>query len=121
MKKQILIVEDQLSTRKLLSHYLGHFFDVIEKDNASDAIDWLKDGHKPNAIIADIIMPEMTGLEFLSQLKSSKTDTPPILMLSSIQNSTEKMKCFHLGARDYVVKPFNPEELRIRINNLINN
>lgn len=42
-------------------------------------------------------------------------------MLSSIENSTEKLKCFNLGARDYLMKPFNPEELRIRISNQIKN
>ncbi len=121
MKKQILIIEDQASTRKLLSHYLGNFYHVIEKENASDAISWLNMGHKPDAIVADIIMPEMSGVEFLSQLKNADPDSPPVLMLSSVENSVEKMKCFNLGALDYMVKPFNPEELRIRINNLVRN
>ena len=121
MKNQILIIEDQLATRKLLSHYLGNFFEVIEKENAPDALAWLNTGHKPKAIVADIMMPGMTGIEFLSELKNSKENHTPTLMLSSVENSSEKMKCFNLGARDYVVKPFNPEELRMRISNLIKN
>lgn len=121
MKKQLLIIEDQTSTRKLLSHYLGNFYDVIEKDNASDAINWLSEGNKPNAIIVDIIMPGMTGVEFLGELQNNNFDIPPVVMLSSVENSGEKMKCFNLGARDYIVKPFNPEELRVRLNNVIRN
>lgn len=121
MKKQILIIEDQLSTRMLLSHYLGNFYQVIEKENAIDALDWLSTGNKPSAIVADIMMPEMTGVEFLGQLQNTTNDAPPVIMLSSVENSSEKMKCFNLGARDYVVKPFNPDELRVRIANLIKN
>ena len=45
----------------------------------------------------------------------------PVLMLSSVENSNEKMKCFHHGAKDYMVKPFNPAELQVRLNNLITN
>jgi CheY-like chemotaxis protein len=71
MKKQILIIEDQLSTRKLLCHYLSHFYGVVEKENAKDALQWLESGNKADAIVADILMPEMTGVEFLSALQNS--------------------------------------------------
>lgn len=121
MKKQLLIIEDQASTRKLLGHFLGQFYDVVEKENAADALSWMNEGNKPNAIIADIIMPEMTGLEFLSALNDSGSEIPPVMMLSSVENSSEKMKCFNLGARDYIVKPFNPEELRVRVGNFFRN
>ena len=121
MKRQILIIEDQKSTRKLLGHYLGNFFEVIEKENASDAINWLKEGNQPSAIVADIIMPDINGVEFLRIFQSSNSNQIPVLMLSSVENSNEKIKCFNLGAKDYLVKPFNPEELVFRLNNLIKN
>ena len=121
MKNQILIIEDQLSTRKLLSHYLGNFYDVIEKENSAEALKWLRKGNMPKAIVADILMPEMTGIEFLSELKNLDFLVPPVIMLSSVENSLEKMKCFNLGARDYMVKPFNPEELLVRLNISIKN
>jgi len=120
MKKQILIIEDQVSTRKLLSHYLGNQFQVIEMENALDAIRWLSEGNFPNAIISDIIMPDSSGLEFLTQIKDTDQKNIPVLMLSGVENSTEKLKCFKLGAKDYMVKPFNPEELMLRLNNLVN-
>ena len=121
MKKKVLIVEDQAPTRKLLSHYLGFFYQVIEKESAQAAIDWLNEGEKPAAIISDILMPEMTGIEFLRQLQKADLTVPPVMMLSGVENSTEKLKCFDLGAVDYMVKPFNPEELRVRISNMIGN
>ncbi len=120
MKKQILIIEDQLSTRKLLSHYLGNQFQVIEMESASEAITWLSEGNYPQAIISDIIMPDLNGLEFLMRIKDTDQRDIPVLMLSGVENSVEKIKCFNLGAKDYMVKPFNPEELKARLNNLMN-
>lgn len=120
MKKQILIIEDQVSTRKLLSHYLGNQFQVVEMESAIEAMNWLKEGNFPKAIISDIIMPDLNGLEFLMQIKDTDQKDIPVLMLSGVENSTEKLKCFKLGAKDYVVKPFNPEELKVRLNNLVN-
>jgi DNA-binding response OmpR family regulator len=121
MKITLLIIEDQQSTRSLLTHYFSQFFQVIEKESAPAALHWLKQGHRPQMILADIMMPEMTGIEFLNELHTIIEHIPPVIMLSGIENSSEKLKCFQLGASDYVIKPFNPEELRFRINNAIRN
>lgn len=120
MSKNILIVDDQPATRKLLTHYLGNFYQTVTAAGAAEAIEWMKKGNTPDLIITDILMPEMTGIDFLRELTSVLTHLPPVVMLSSVENSSEKLKCFTLGAKDYVVKPFNPEELRIRISNLLN-
>ena len=122
MKKTVMIIEDQLSTRKLLKHFLGHNYHIVEKANGKDALDAIATGTKVDAIISDVLMPEMTGIDFLRIYQKQFTEkAPPVIMLSSVENSTEKMKCFQLGARDYVTKPFNPEELRIRLNNVFVN
>lgn len=117
-----MVIDDQLSTRKLLSNYLGNYFDVVEFENAKTALESMRTGNVPNVIIADILMPEMTGLDLLRNLQEeNSTVTPPVIVLSSVENSSEKLKCFQLGARDYIVKPFNPEELRLRISNVLIN
>jgi DNA-binding response OmpR family regulator len=122
MKKTVMVIDDQLSTRKLLSNYLGNYFDVVEFENAKTALESMRTGNVPNVIIADILMPEMTGLDLLRNLQEgNSTATPPVIVLSSVENSSEKLKCFQLGARDYIVKPFNPEELRLRISNVLIN
>ncbi len=121
MKKQILLIEDQPATRKLLSHYLGEFYTITEKATAEEALFWIKEGNFPDAIVTDILMPEMTGIEFLTHLQKIQDNVPPVLVLSSVENSLEKMKCFNLGVLDYIVKPFNPEELRFRLNNIFKN
>ncbi len=121
MKNQILIIEDQLSTRKLLSHYLQASFEVVEMENALDALSWLQGGGSPDAIIADIMMPEMTGIEFLKAVKSANLKLPPVLMLSSVENSNDKISCFKNGAKDYLLKPFNPTELSFRLHLMLAN
>lgn len=114
-----MIIDDQKSTRVLLSHFLGRYFNVIEESNAKTALDAI-DNCKADAIIMDVLMPEMTGIDFLRLYQKMHPDTMrPVLMLSSVENSSEKLKCFHYGARDYVVKPFNPEELLVRLKNLL--
>lgn len=121
MKNQILIIEDQLSTRKLLSHYLQASFEVVEMENALNALAWLQGGGSPDAIIADIMMPEMTGIEFLKAVKSANLKMPPVLMLSSVENSNDKISCFKNGAKDYLLKPFNPTELSFRLHLMLAN
>jgi len=121
MKKQILIIEDQLSTRKLLSHFLSNYYQVIETEDATEALTLLSNGFKPDVIVSDLIMPGTSGLEFLKQMKDLEFETIPVMMLSGVENSHEKMKCFNLGAKDYMVKPFNPAELQVRLSNMIAN
>ena len=74
----------------------------------------------PDIIVSDIDMPEMDGFTLLKNLKSSSIfEDIPFIILSSIDNSAEKIRCLKMGADDYVVKPFNPEELEARIANII--
>jgi lipopolysaccharide/colanic/teichoic acid biosynthesis glycosyltransferase len=100
-----MIIDDQASTRMLLTHYLGKFFNVIEKNSAKDAIECLKHGTPADAILADVLMPEMNGIEFLQASQTRfGTQMPRVLMLTSVENTTEKLKCFQFGARDYMIK-----------------
>ncbi len=122
MRKTVMIIEDQLSTRKLLSNYLANYFTVTEFENVKLALASMSNGNLPNAIVSDILMPEMTGMDLLRNLKElTGVNAPPVIVLSSVENSSEKLKCFELGAKDYLMKPFNPEELKLRLNNLLNN
>lgn len=119
--KKVLIVDDETTILKLLNHYLSPYYTVTVMNDAKEALLWMQEGNVPDAIIADIQMPNMGGEAFLNQLKSSGFFREiPVIMLSGLENSTERIKFLKLGARDYVVKPFNPEELYLRIKNLIN-
>ncbi len=120
MKKKILIVDDELSIRMLLENYIGKSYDIVTKTDGLEGIKYLEEGNLPDLIVADIQMPNLDGYEMLKQVRSSGYfGNIPMIMLSGIESSQERVKCLRMGADDYLVKPFNPEELLLRINNLI--
>lgn len=120
MKKKILVIDDELSIRMLLENYLSKTYDVVTKTDGLDGMKWLEEGNMPELIVADIQMPNMDGYEFIKNVRSSGYFKDiPLIMLSGIESSQEKVKCLKLGANDYMVKPFNPEELSIRMELLI--
>jgi DNA-binding response OmpR family regulator len=120
MKKKIFVIDDELSIRMLLENYLGKKYDVITKSDGQEGIKFLEEGNIPDLIVADIQMPNLDGYELLKQVRASGFFKDiPMIMLSGIESSQERVKCLRLGADDYIVKPFNPEELSLRIDNLI--
>ena len=111
MKKKILVVDDEKSIRLLLENFLSQNFDVVAINNGHDALVWLE-GNLPDLIISDIQMPEMDGYDFLVNVRQRGfTKHTPFIMLSARSESKERIKCYKLGAQDYLTKPFNPEEL----------
>lgn len=111
MKKIILVVDDELSIRLLLENFLSQDYDVISMANGQNALYWLE-GNLPDLIISDIQMPAMDGYEFLVKVRQRGfTKHTPVIMLSAKAESKERVKCYRLGAQDYLTKPFNPEEL----------
>lgn len=116
MKKRILVVDDELSIRMLLDNFLSEDYTVITKDNGYEALSWIKDGNSADLILVDIDMPMINGYELTKSIrKQSGMQTIPIIFLSSKQKSEDRIKSFSAGADDYLQKPFNPEELLIRI------
>lgn len=114
--KQILLVDDKVTIGKVLSMYLGKEYELAYMENPIKAIEWLNQGNMPNLIISDIRMPEMTGVDFLSYLKSNGLYKHiPVVMLSSEESTSERIHLFEIGAEDYILKPFNPMELKARI------
>ena len=120
MRKKILVVDDERTIRMLLENYLGQTYDVTAKSDGLDALNWLNTGNIPDLIIADINMPRMDGFEFVENLRASGYFKEiPVIMLSASESSTEKVRFLRLGANDYMVKPFNPEELLVRMELLL--
>lgn len=116
MNKKILILDDKESIAKVISIYLSAEFEIIHFENPIKGIAWLQAGNIPDLIISDIKMPEMRGDEFLSYVKHNELfKSIPIIMLSSEDTSSERIRLLEEGADDYIVKPFNPLELKIRI------
>ena len=121
MKKTLLIVDDEPSIRLILEHYFGADYTVVLKSNGLEAMAWLEAGHSPDAIVADYDMPVMDGPAFIRQIRASRAHRDVgLIILSGKDNTSNKILCLKLGADDYLVKPFNPEELSLRILNLLN-
>lgn len=111
MNKKILIVDDEVNIGLLLENFLSEQYDVTYKSNSNEAFMWLEE-NLPDLVICDIQMPECDGYEILKSIRNRGfTIHTPVVMLSSKSESNEKIKCYKLGAQDYLTKPFNPEEL----------
>ena len=114
--KQILFVDDKPAIGKVLSVYLGKENELVYFEDPVRAIEWLNEGNEPALIISDIRMPKMTGGEFLAYLKgNSLFKDIPVVMLSCEDSTTERIILLEAGAEDFILKPFNPMELKARI------
>lgn len=114
---KILIIEDQQDVRKLIRITLD--FEEYEIHEAPDA----DVGHqiiqdiKPDLIVLDVMMPGETGLEFATELR--RTDDVPILMLTAMVETKDRIAGLERGVDDYLGKPFEPRELLLRIQSVL--
>lgn len=116
----ILVVDDKQSLSSLVAQFLGQSYQVTTSVNGLEALTWMQKGNLPDLIITDLEMPEMDGFEFIEKVKASGLFSDiPIIVLSCRESSADRIKCLRLGAQDYMVKPFNPEELLIRVDKLL--
>jgi len=119
MKKKILVIDDKDEFRILTKTILSSKYDVESAENGINALSILQSGYMPDLIISDLLMPVLGGKDFLEQLKSSGAFKEiPVIILSSIDKSEEKIKLINLGASDYLEKPYNPAELMARIESI---
>lgn len=110
---KILIVDDESGIRDIIKKYAvfeGH--EVSEADNGMTALEVFKPG-KFDIVIMDIMMPELDGFSTCREIR--KTSRVPIIMLSARGEEYDKIHGFELGIDDYVVKPFSPKELMLRV------
>jgi CheY-like chemotaxis protein len=111
MRHKILVIDDEKSIRLLLQNFLSKNYEIECKSDGIDALEWLE-GNLPDLIICDIQMPNMDGYLFLEKVRQRGfTKHTPVIMLSGMESSKERIKCYRLGAQDFLAKPFNPEEL----------
>ena len=114
LKKTLLIIDDEPAIRLILEHYFASEYEVILTSNGQEAMDWLHQGNYADAIVADY------GLDFIKELRALPAhESVPLLMLSGTDETSKKIICLKAGADDYLVKPFNPEELEIRIQKVL--
>lgn len=120
MKKKILVVDDKETIAKIILSYLGDKFEIVWFDHPLKALDWLAEKERVDLIISDLRMPEMRGDAFLAHLKSHEDyKSIPVIILSGEDSTSERIRLLEAGAEDYIVKPFNPVELNLRVKRII--
>jgi two-component system, OmpR family, response regulator VicR len=116
---RILICDDDIMTLKAVEYHLkNNGFEVdTARDGRSAALIFDKDKH--NLVLLDIHMPYINGLELITYIRKSKGCNVPIVMLTRVGMEEIIQEAYDLGANDYITKPFNPEELTIRLKRLL--
>ena len=118
-KNSILIVDDEHLNRTALIEILGGDYDIYLENSGLDAIEAAKE-HLPDIILLDIIMPDMDGYETLSELKSSEeTKDIPVVFITGLSDIDSEQKGLAMGAADYIIKPFSPAIVELRVKNQI--
>ena len=109
----ILIVDDEINIRGLLRKYaIFEGYQVTEAANGLEAVEMSRTG-RFDLIVMDVMMPEMDGFSAVREIR--KTSDVPVIMLSARGEEYDRLRGFELGVDDYVVKPFSPRELMMRI------
>lgn len=117
LRAKVLIVEDDPLILDIMRLYLekaGH--DVHVRDDGPQGLEAAR-RLVPDVVVLDIMLPGLSGLELLSQLRS--TSTVPVLIVTARDRTPDKVHGLRLGADDYLVKPFDPEELVARVDALL--
>lgn len=118
--KKLLIVEDNVDLRHYLKMVLGERYQVKAVENGKLALDYLYAQNDCSLIISDVMMPVMDGFQFLEKLKSEdRWRHLPVIMLTARAELRDKLKALRTGVDDYMLKPFNEEELLTRVDNLL--
>src|SRR6056297_1691882 len=116
MTKSILIVEDETDIMKLIDwHLQSEGYLTFNAPEGAKGLD-IAEKKNPDLIVLDLILPGMDGLEVCKSLKrNSKTQHIPVVMLTARGEEVDRIVGLELGADDYIVKPFSPRELILRI------
>jgi len=114
MPKTILVADDKSSVRNLVRDYLeSEGFRVVVASNGEEAL-YSARKEKPDLVLLDIMMPGMSGYEFLKTYRKERET--PVILLTAKMEETDKVLGLELGADDYITKPFGMKELVARIN-----
>jgi two-component system response regulator AtoC len=118
-ERKVLVVDDDESTRTYLARFLSsQEYQVECASSADEAVALLANGYIPNVVTLDLLLPEPTGKDVLTFLKRRNLSIP-VIVLSGIGQTRSVVDIMQLGAADYLVKPFEEEELLLAIENVL--
>lgn len=114
-----LVAEDNPDLRAYLSAALAGDWKVVEADDGSEALR-LAHERLPDVVVSDIMMPRLDGLELLKRLRQDvRTSHLPVLLLTARQDEAARLQGYSLSADDFLAKPFDPAELRLRLRRMV--
>ena len=120
MEDTVLVVEDENDVVDLLRYHFKKAGFKVEIANSGDAGLSAVRSRRPDAVVLDLMLPGMTGLEVCRALKAdSETASIPVLMLTARSEVKDRVKGLEIGADDYVTKPFSPKEVVLRVQGLL--
>ncbi len=115
----ILVVEDNVELRLLVQETLNSRYHVLCAENGLQGWDMATE-HIPDLIVSDVMMPEMDGFTFCSQLKTDeRTSHIPVILLTAKSSQTDQVSGLETGADVYLTKPFSPKVLALNVGNLL--
>ncbi len=117
MKPVVVIIEDEVHIQRLLSFMIQKMgFDTEVFSSGPEGLKRVQEGIRPAAVMLDIMMPGMNGLEVLQNLKNDETTKGiPVVMLTAMAQENVVLQGIKLGAIDYIRKPFHPQEVAERL------
>ncbi|MDE7261278.1 MAG: response regulator [Oscillospiraceae bacterium] len=118
-KKRVLAVDDAAIILSRITDALRKHYDVITVNSGSRALKYL-DSNKPDLILLDIRMPIRDGFEILREIQTMEDRADiPVIMLTGMESKRYVMEGINLGIRDYVLKPFAPDDLLERVQRVL--
>ncbi|MEG4235269.1 ATP-binding protein [Microcoleus sp. Pol11C3] len=120
-KIKILVVDDEpINIHVIINSISLENYEITQASNGLEALNLIKSGFKPDLILLDLMMPQITGYEVCLEVRKKYSPLEmPILMLTAKNQTTDLVEAFNLEANDYVTKPFIKKELLARINTQI--
>lgn len=114
-RPKILIVDDEPANLRILNQTLHDMYRLTFAKSGKEALR-LVESDKPDLVLLDIMMPEMTGYQVCETLKSQTTTRAiPVIFVSALSDSTDETKGFSVGAVDYITKPISPSVVKARV------
>ena len=112
----ILITDDEKSNLDILGSFLSPVYNLLMSRDGARALTLARE-HKPDLILLDVLMPDMSGFEVISKLKESEeTNKIPVIFITGLTSTEDEEKGFFLGAVDYITKPLNKSIVKARVN-----
>ncbi|MBD2199891.1 MULTISPECIES: response regulator [Calothrix] len=115
----VLIIDDAAFSRRMIRKFLQvDGYEILEASNGREGLDMVHK-HQPNCVLADILMPDMNGFEFLQAMQNEQLKIPTIIISADIQEGARNQS-YELGAVNFINKPPKENELRAAVQEVVN-